>query len=102
VRTRILAHRLAFAPEDFRIEEDPGLALVLGHVNDDEPVMPVHLGSGQADSGGGIHGLEHVGDLALQRRIEHGHRRCLGAQPWIGILKNCELGHGLLSTRKCC
>ena len=56
-----------------------------------QPVMPVHLGRGQADARRRVHGLEHVGDLLLQGGIERRDGRGPGAQPRIGIFEDGEL-----------
>ena len=55
--------------------------------------MEVHLGRGQADAGGGIHGLEHVLDLLRQGRIEHLDRLGLGAKTGVRVLKNLQARH---------
>ena len=67
---------------------------ILRHVDDDQPVVPVHLGCGKADARGGVHGLEHVVDAPFKGGIENGHRHGLGAQPRVRIFKDGKQGHG--------
>jgi len=78
------------------VDEHPWLGLVLGQVHHHHALVHVDLGRGQADAGGGIHGLEHVVDQLGKRRVEHGHRLGDGAQARIGEFEDVENGHGCL------
>ena len=48
----------------------------------------------EADARRRVHRLEHVGDELLQRGVEHGDRRRLRAQAWVGELEDRKQGHG--------
>jgi len=93
-------HAHPLGNEDFRVAEHQRLVLRFGNIHDDQTLMEIHLGGGQADARGGIHGFEHVLDLLRQRRIEHLDRRCLGAKTGVRVLKNLQARHDVLLD--CC
>ena len=64
----------AFPGNDLRVDQHPRLITFLGHVEDQQLLVHVDLGRGEADARRGVHGLEHVIDQGLQGRIEHGDR----------------------------
>jgi hypothetical protein len=48
---------MPFAAGDLGIDEDAQVAAVLAHVDDDDLLVDVDLGRGQAHAGCGVHGL---------------------------------------------
>ena len=60
----------ALAPDDLGIDQDAERSRVLPHrdVHHGEAEVDPHLGRGEADAGGGVHGLDHVGGELAQRR----------------------------------
>ena len=94
-QTTLLVDLLARLLEDARIDQHVRLAALLGHVHHEHLAVRVHLGRREADAGGVVHRLEHVGDELLEFRVEHGHRRRLRAQPRVGELEDREQGHGV-------
>jgi hypothetical protein len=50
--------------------------------------MHIDLGRGQANALAGIHGLDQVIGKLPHRTIHMGYEAGLGAQAWVGILKN--------------
>ena len=64
-QTAFLAGFFTFPVEDFRVDEYLQGILFFGKIDDQQPDMLIHLGGGQADSRGGIHGFGHVIDKLL-------------------------------------
>ncbi len=80
--------RLAVENLDFRVDEHPGLAFVLGQVHDDDLLVDVDLGGCQADALGIVHGLEHVVDQ-LPDVVRHRlHRLGDGAQARVRVFED--------------
>ena len=79
----------------FGLTSDQRLVLFLGNVEHEQLLVHVDLRRRKADAGRLVHRLEHVGGELLQRRVEHGDRRRLGAQALVGEFEDRELGHGL-------
>src|SRR5262249_19636849 len=64
--------------EDLGIDQHYGLVMSLRHVDHDQALVEIDLGSCEADAWGGIHGLEHVIDHTSELGVElrHGLRTC--------------------------
>ncbi|MNO88576.1 hypothetical protein D3C76_800310 [compost metagenome] len=75
------------------VDEHPRLGLVLGQIHDDDALVHVHLGGGQADAGGFVHGFEHVVDQLAHGVIDHLDRFGDRAQARIGEFENVQDGH---------
>ena len=65
-----LADNFAIGHDDLRIDEDFQVALILGHIDHDHPLVHVHLGRGQADAGSLIHRVRHIIHQLFDRRGE--------------------------------
>jgi hypothetical protein len=55
-----------------------------GHIDDDQAFVHIHLGGGQTDALGLVHGLQHVGISVLMRASTCG----------TGLATLCNLGSG--------
>ena len=89
---------LPLAGNDLGIDGDQRrlLAVPGGAVEDDQPLADPDLGRGEADAGGGVHGLQHVVGQAAQFGVE-GRDRCgLLLEDRIGVVVNAQNGHPLL------
>jgi hypothetical protein len=62
-------------------------------VDDDEPLVDIDLGRGQAHAGRLVHGLRHVGDQPLQPLVEARHGTGDGLQARIGVLDDGKQSH---------
>ena len=85
--------RAALEHADFRVDEDQRLLAVLGDVHHDYASVHVDLRCRQPYAGCGVHGLEHVVDQLLYRRIDLIDRLGDGAQPGVGEFEDVEDGH---------
>ena len=65
-KAAFLALGLAFGREDLGVDEHPQVVAGLGNVDDDDALVHVDLGGGQADAGRRVHGLGHVADELLR------------------------------------
>ena len=65
----------------------------IGDVDDDDPLVNVHLGRRQADAFGLVHRLGHVVDQAANALVDLRDRAGDGLQPWVGVAKDVETGH---------
>ena len=92
-QTTLFAAGSALAAEDLGVDEHLARGVVFGHVDDDEALVPIDLGRGQADARRGVHSLEHVIDTAAQGRVKHAHRLRFGTQPRIGIFEDGQQCH---------
>lgn len=65
----------AFGVNDFRVDQDKlGVEIFLeSYVNDGDATGDADLRSGQTDSVGRVHGLEHIGQERPQRIVENRH-----------------------------
>ena len=61
-QTAFLAVRGATAGDYFRVDEDLKLVVRLRNVDNNDALMDVDLGSCQADSRRGVHGIRHIFD----------------------------------------
>ena len=70
------------------------LVVRLRHIGDQHTAMDIDLGRRQADAGRRVHGFEHVRRQLPQCGIEGRDRLGAGSQPGIGVLEDCQSGHG--------
>ncbi|SCZ18074.1 Uncharacterised protein [Acinetobacter baumannii] len=75
------------------VDEYPRLGLVFAEVHDHDALVHVHLGRGEADARGFVHGFEHVVDQLAHRVVDHLHRFGDGPQARIGEFENVQDGH---------
>lgn len=78
---------------DRGVDEDARLAAVFAEVHDHDLQVHVHLGGGQADARGFVHGFKHVVDQLTQGVVEHRHRLGDGAQARVREFENVQDGH---------
>ena len=67
------------------------MRLVLGHVDHDQALVAVHLGCREADAGGGIHGLGHVGGKTALAWRGFGHNVPAREPLWLWGERNFRL-----------
>jgi hypothetical protein len=98
-QTALLALRLALGCDDFRVDEDEQVVFRLGDVDDDDPLVHVHLRRGEPDARGGVHRFGHVAD-----EFDHlgGERRDGGRdffETRIGVFEDRKKRHSLPNAR---
>src|SRR5262249_38651445 len=94
-KAAFLGNLLAFAREDFGVDEDQWLIVVLRYVDDDDALVDVHLRGRKTDPGGRIHRLEHVVDELGELHVELRDPLSSGAQSRVGVFEDGSEGHGL-------
>ena len=92
-KAAFLVFAASLVREKLGIDQHPTLVFFLRHIDDRELKRKAYLGCGQADAGGGVHGLEHVFDRARKRRIEDLYRRADFAQAGIRKMQNSQYCH---------
>ncbi len=85
--------RAAFEHADLRVDQHQRLLAVLGDVHHDHAPVHVDLGRREPDAGRRVHGLEHVVDQLLHRRVDLFDRLGDGAQPRVGEFEDVQDGH---------
>ena len=102
-KAALFRHLDPIACHNLRVDVDLGLVLLGADVHDQERSMHVDLGSGQSDTRGGVHGLQHVRDQLPERGVELLHRLGPGTQPGVGKLQYWQQGHecSLFKVLKC-
>ncbi len=89
----LFAHGLAFFEHDTGVDEGQQAVFLFADIHHDEPHMLVHLGGGQADARGGIHGFGHIGRQLADGVVHRGHGLGHGVQARIGEMKDFQQGH---------
>jgi hypothetical protein len=92
-RQPLLAHGLALAARDFRVDEDPQVAPIVAHVDHDDLLGNVDLGCGEPYAGGGVHGLSHVLDQLSRRGVDFLYPLGRDVEARVGVLEDLENGH---------
>src|SRR4029077_17072499 len=86
----LLGLGFAFGGDDRRIDENLQVVARFADVDDDDPLVYVDLGRGQAYARGGVHGFGHVGDQFTDVGGHRGDRGGVLAQPGIGVLQDVQ------------
>src|SRR2546426_653469 len=79
--------------------DERALLLADGQVDDDDPERHADLGSGEADPGGGVHGLHHVADQRGDGAVDLLHRRGRSVEDGVAPLHYLAQRHGLHGIR---
>ena len=87
-KAALFAIGLPYGGKNLGIDQSQQFVAGFGRVDDDYLLVHVHLGSGKADAGRGIHGFCHVGNQAAYALVYFRYWRRDLVQAGIGIAQD--------------
>src|SRR5690606_34074776 len=86
--------------DDLGVDEHAQIVALLGDVDHHHPQVDVHLGGGEPDARGGIHGLGHIGHQAPDVVVHLLDRLGNLVQPGVGVTEYVKNGHRSKTTTR--
>lgn len=81
-------------PDQFGVDEHQRLVAFLRNVDDHQALVHVHLGGGQANAMGVVHGGQHVGDQRPDAVVHRRNGACNLVKPGVRVTENGKDCHG--------
>lgn len=88
--TLFVDHLLVTRPDDLGVDEGVQFVVRIRYVNDDDPLMHVHLGGRETHAGRGVHGFGHIGHEPADAVVDHLHRLRNLVQPFVRVIEDVQ------------